>query len=193
MTKEAWICADGITAGPDGALWFTMFAANSIGRITTTGAITQYPIPTANSQSSGIATGPDGSIWFTEHAAGKIGQIVIDKADTTPPVITASATPKILWPPNGRMVPVVVRGTVKDISSGLRTTSIEYNVIDEYHRLQLTGHISLDAAGNYAFRIQLEASRQGNDKDGRRYLIRVSARDNAGNRGVKWASVIVPH
>ena len=39
----------GITAGPDGALWFTEQTANKIGRITTAGVITEFPIPTANS------------------------------------------------------------------------------------------------------------------------------------------------
>ena len=35
----------GITMGPDGALWFTDAGANNIGRITTAGAITEFPIP----------------------------------------------------------------------------------------------------------------------------------------------------
>jgi hypothetical protein len=90
MTPQAWSCADGITTGPDDALWFTLFSANSIGRITTSGEITEYPIPSPNSQSSGIATGPDGSIWFTEHAAGKIGRVVIGQADTNGPATTAA-------------------------------------------------------------------------------------------------------
>jgi streptogramin lyase len=35
-----------ITVGPDGALWFTEQTGNKIGRITTAGVITEYPIPT---------------------------------------------------------------------------------------------------------------------------------------------------
>ena len=31
-----------IAAGPDGALWFTNYANDSIGRITTAGAVTNY-------------------------------------------------------------------------------------------------------------------------------------------------------
>ena len=31
-----------ITSGPDGALWFTNYVNNSIGRITTAGAVTEY-------------------------------------------------------------------------------------------------------------------------------------------------------
>ena len=38
-----------ITAGPDGNLWFTEFnpAANKVAKITTSGTITEYPVPTA--------------------------------------------------------------------------------------------------------------------------------------------------
>ena len=34
-----------ITAGPDGALWFTEYGGNKIGRITTSGNITEFPLP----------------------------------------------------------------------------------------------------------------------------------------------------
>jgi virginiamycin B lyase len=65
-----------ITAGPDGALWFTESGADYIGRITTdTQSITEYPIPTPNSQPWGITTGPDKNLWFTELSAGKIGRM----------------------------------------------------------------------------------------------------------------------
>ena len=57
---------DGITAGPDGALWFTETAANKIGRMTTDGTFTEIAIPTAKSFPQGITTGPDGALWFTE-------------------------------------------------------------------------------------------------------------------------------
>ena len=58
---------DGIAAGPDGALWFTeSYAANKIGRITTAGTVTEFPIPTAAQPSRRIAAGPDGALWFTE-------------------------------------------------------------------------------------------------------------------------------
>ena len=56
----------GITAGPDGALWFTEFSGNKIGRITTAGAITEHAVPTAGSDPEDITTGPDGALWFTE-------------------------------------------------------------------------------------------------------------------------------
>jgi virginiamycin B lyase len=77
----------GITAGPDGALWFTEYSANQIGRITTAGAITERPVPTNLSGPQSIATGPDGALWFTEFFGNKIGHI------TTGGVITEYTVP----------------------------------------------------------------------------------------------------
>jgi len=64
----------GITAGPDGNLWFTD-SASAIGRITTKGHVTGFPIPTANSGLFGITAGSDGNLWFTEETSNKIGRI----------------------------------------------------------------------------------------------------------------------
>jgi len=79
-----------ITLGPDGALWFAETVAGKIGRITTSGVITEYAIPTANSYPYGITTGPDGALWFTEVYAQKIGRITTDGLVTEFPV---SGTP----------------------------------------------------------------------------------------------------
>jgi virginiamycin B lyase len=77
----------GITDGPDGALWFAEegtcinakcsdFTNGKIGRITTTGRVTEYPVPSADSHPWEITHGPDGNLWFTElgdnlHGPGK--------------------------------------------------------------------------------------------------------------------------
>ena len=76
----------GITAGPDGNLWFTELGGGAdttgkIGRITTSGVITQFG--GSLSAPVQITTGPDGNLWFTEESInGKIGRI------TTAGVIT---------------------------------------------------------------------------------------------------------
>jgi uncharacterized repeat protein (TIGR01451 family) len=59
----------------DGATWFTEFGTGMIGRIDTTGAVTEFPIPTANSGPLEIASGEPGDshLYFTENTAGKIG------------------------------------------------------------------------------------------------------------------------
>src|SRR6266496_2722172 len=66
----------GITVGPDGALWFTD-SADKIGRITTQGQITEFALPSSPdspSNGGGITTGPDGALWFTQ-GWGPLGRI----------------------------------------------------------------------------------------------------------------------
>src|SRR5260221_10967597 len=54
------------------------------------GSITEFPIPTANSQPAGIAAGPGGNLWFTEEA-GKIGRISPSGTITEFPVPTPNS------------------------------------------------------------------------------------------------------
>jgi len=63
-----------IVSGPDGALWFTEGFAGRIGRITTSGAVNEFPAIAAATP-VGIARGPDGALWFTDVNAGRIGRI----------------------------------------------------------------------------------------------------------------------
>jgi len=73
-----YLYLSGISAGPDGNLWFTYedFTTNAsaIGRITTGGAITLTPTPTASSLPTDITAGPDRAMWFTEDSS-KVGRI----------------------------------------------------------------------------------------------------------------------
>jgi virginiamycin B lyase len=94
----------GITVGPEvpvGALWFTETGdpalgpkvRGKIGRITTAGVITEFPIPTLNSAPNGITTGPDGALWFTETGANQIGRITTAGVVTEFPIPTANSNP----------------------------------------------------------------------------------------------------
>jgi virginiamycin B lyase len=80
-----------IVVGPDGALWFTDPGLNGIGRITTAGSRSSFPIPTAASNPQGIAAGPDGSLWFVETDANQIGRITTTGAVTEFAIPTAHA------------------------------------------------------------------------------------------------------
>jgi streptogramin lyase len=83
-----------ITAGPDGALWFVdSFGGDpAIGRITSTGAIQQFPLPDGLQAIGLIAAGPDGSVWFTDqnqsldHGRDAIGHISVNGAITEYPL-----------------------------------------------------------------------------------------------------------
>ena len=65
----------GITAGPDGALWFTNVGNNVIGRISVQGTMTQFS-GLGIEISDGITTGPDGALWFTvAQSSAAIGRL----------------------------------------------------------------------------------------------------------------------
>jgi virginiamycin B lyase len=81
----------GITAGPDGALWFTGYNGY-IGRITTAGTVTEYP---ASGNPFQITSGPDGALWFTEFTGNNIARI------TTDGTITQYAVPTVASGPDG--------------------------------------------------------------------------------------------
>ncbi len=64
----------GFVNGPDGAIWFTEINTSKIGRISTSGSLTEYAIPTPNASPQDITVGSDGALWFTE-TGSKIGRI----------------------------------------------------------------------------------------------------------------------
>ena len=70
LPKTQKIFLFGITAGPDGALWFVANCCDPtgqtgyIGRITTDGRINLFPVAKGTSPTVGITTGPDGNLWF---------------------------------------------------------------------------------------------------------------------------------
>lgn len=66
----------GITAGPDGNLWFTVPTEDRIGRITPGGAVTEFSAGiTPGSGLRSIVAGPDGNLWFTEQDGNRVGRI----------------------------------------------------------------------------------------------------------------------
>lgn len=81
-----------VAPGPDGAMWFTMATCDEddlncstdvrhewIGRITTTGNITTFPLPFDPKPLGrgvyGLTMGPDGALWFTEIRGARIGRM----------------------------------------------------------------------------------------------------------------------
>jgi streptogramin lyase len=82
----------GIAAGSDGAIWFTERDLDRIGRITTTGAVSEFALP-AGSAPTGIVAGPDGNLWFTETSGNKIGRITTTGTVKEFPIPTAGSRP----------------------------------------------------------------------------------------------------
>ena len=73
----------GITAGPDGDLWYTNsdggpYGTGSIGQMTTSGTVASVHYDPAIVNPAGITAGPDGALWFTNNGNGtgdSIGRI----------------------------------------------------------------------------------------------------------------------
>lgn len=109
------ILPNGITAGPDGALWFTYgFQSTNgggIGRITLGGSLKKYPLPasTSNRAPQSITKGSDGNLWFTIP-----GNVTLFVPDGPPPVpgqigrITPSGSIKLFPATKSASNPVMV-------------------------------------------------------------------------------------
>ncbi len=109
---------EGITSGPCGdstqaeCLWFTEYnyisqlGSGNIGRITTSGTITEYPLPTQYARANDITLGANGTLYFTEQVnhnnptsvgvEARIGEVV-----TSGPVQLSELPPL----PNGACIP----------------------------------------------------------------------------------------
>jgi streptogramin lyase len=128
----------GITAGPDGNLWFTNLSAGYIGRITPAGTLTQFSAGISpGSPLRGIVTGPDGNLWFTDDV-GTIGRIT-PTGTVTDFAVPGSDPYEIALGPDGnlwftefdyrrirRMTPT---GTVTDFSAGINGSSRLYDIV----------------------------------------------------------------
>ncbi len=85
------IAPHGLGLGPDGTtLWFTGKYGNQIGKVVpTTGAVTLYPLPHADSEPLYIKRGYDDNMWFTEYLGNRVGFItpagIIHEFDTPTP------------------------------------------------------------------------------------------------------------
>src|SRR5262249_27251419 len=110
-TISSW--PTGITAGPDGNLWFNEFGVAKIGRISTDGIMAGVDIPTdlvpprdvAVGPLPRITAGPDGNLWFTEFsAANKIGRITTSGTVMEFDILTINSAPTGIAPgPDGNI------------------------------------------------------------------------------------------
>jgi hypothetical protein len=82
---------------------------------------------------------------------------------------------------------------ITDALSGVDRNSVTFSVVDEDGAIQPSGGVVLDARGAFSFDVSLEASRLGQDRDGRRSDIIITGRDLSGNEASASVVVTAPH
>ena len=117
--------------------------------------------------------------------ASSSDSVVVTVADTTPPAIqSATATPSVLSPPRGQLVPVTIAVSAADSCGGAvrcRIVSVTSNEPITAQDWIVTGDLTLS----------LRASRLKKGS-GRIYTITIECTDPSGNRSTTTATVTVP-
>ncbi|MEO8190638.1 MAG: hypothetical protein ABI682_09870 [Acidobacteriota bacterium] len=123
--------AGSLVVGADGAIWFTELNAAKIGRITMTGAITEFELPAGHAYA--LAAGPDGAIWFTLTNEKRIGRLTMSGMFSSFPLPSDSAKQIVAGPDgnlwfgeqNGRIGRITVEGQVTEFATSTADPGIE--------------------------------------------------------------------
>ncbi len=110
------------------------------------------------------------------------------RIDKTPPIVTVTATPiEIEGVKPNHMVWVNYGSSPVKESGSLLSPTPHIILVDEY------GELDQDLGTRPSGAVAVEARCNGNDKDGRTYIIRLSACDTAGNETTAEVTVTVLH
>jgi hypothetical protein len=131
---------------------------------------------------------PTHNAFQPAHAGEAVDAFVARIASNRPPACSAaSGLPATLWPPNGKLVPVAIRG-VTDPDGDPVTLAVTSIRQDE----PLSKRGSPDASGLGTARPQVRADRLGGG-DGRVYHLGFTARDGRGGECAGEVTMCVPH
>lgn len=133
-------------------------------------------------------------LYRSTDRAGNVetAQSLTIKLDKTAPTIQLAATPSIINGKNGKPVAVTLSGSGADAVSGL--AGVSYVVTDEYGTPLGIPARTLDGqSANWTETLNLEARRNGNDLDGRRYLVTATITDAAGHTATATTEILVSH
>lgn len=123
--------------------------------------------------------------------------IVVNVVDSTAPTLAPVSSNSILWPPNGKMVGIVIAANASDDQGGLVTLSAAVSS-DEAESGLWGGDVGPDwtapaidqHTGTISLQLRAERDPSG---DGRVYTITATAMDGSGNSSQATVNIIVPH
>ncbi len=97
----------------------------------------------------------------------------------TPPTVIVSASTSEIFPPNEKMVTVIFSGTITNYDPA------SYTLTDEYGKIFYSGTLT---GTSFSVALDLQAQRDGNDKNGRTYTFTVTA---VGSSTISAATTVV--
>jgi hypothetical protein len=175
-------------ADPDGDALIVIWSVNGIARQTNYVAATHPPQPKVVTFKAFFSQGTNiVSVWVSDGKAVPVacstGVIVRDK--TPPRILSIKACPDVLWPANGKLVPVklVVRAVDECGPVTSRIISVRSNEPPD------GGQPDWVITGDLSLLLRAERSPHGH---GRVYTITVQCRDASGNTSTGTALVTVP-
>ncbi len=92
-----------ITSGPDGNIWYTAIETNKIGKVTISGIVTEYTIPSPYSRPNSIVSDNNGNVWFTEFNSHKVARSTINGSITEYQLDNNFAPDDIILGPDNNM------------------------------------------------------------------------------------------
>jgi len=127
--------------------------------------------------------------------AMSLDDLLIEVVDSTAPVILVSLTPRTLWPPNHRLVPVTATVEASDLCTGVvvMLSSVSSNEADDGEGDGNTiNDIQNAEVGTADLELRLRAERAGGG-NGRVYTATYTASDGMGNTSSATGYASVPH
>ena len=147
---DAFAVVQGLAVGLDGNVWFTqslgnhaaasggrLAAGGRVSKLTSSGVLTEYSSPGANSSPSAITAGPDGNLWFTDPGTNQVVRVTtsgefksytIPTPDSDPGAITAGPTGNVWFLEGnpGKVAVVTTSGIITEFNlpAALRPISI---------------------------------------------------------------------
>lgn len=165
----------GLGIGPDRrTIWFTGKTTGTIGRLTPTGRVSHFQLPTVGSVPIYIRAGRDGNMWVTELLGNRIARVTPDGEITEFPIPTPNSRPIAIVPgPDGAMWFSEEAGSKVGRIDPAGTIT-EYPV-PRMHANAILAGLAFDAAGNLWVQQYADPNARLPDPQPRDHLVRIDA------------------
>ena len=147
----------------------------------------------------GVYTGVFGTVWLRSNETIDPAEFMINveigellSCNQLPIFSDITSPEKAINARNNKKVAIDLAGAVS-VPEGCEIEKAWYQLTDEYGELDQEQTIALNSDGSFSVAIPMVASRKGNDKDGRLYIVRFMAENEAGVSESGETSITVTH